>query len=92
MFHCPNCGGQVIFDIPSQQMKCLYCGTLTPPQQYNVNNEVKESTYETNVYVCRNCGAELTSPDEQMVSFCSYCGAEAVLAGKVTSENKPQEL
>lgn len=92
MFYCPSCGGKVIFDVPSQQMKCVYCGNTTPPEQYDVNNEVKESTYETNVYVCRNCGAELTSPDEQMMSFCSYCGSEAMLAGRVQAENRPNEI
>ena len=92
MFYCPNCGGKMIFDIPSQQMKCVYCGTQMPPENYDIKNEVDPSKYETNVYVCRNCGAELTSPDEQMVSFCSYCGSEAVLAGKVQSEMRPKEI
>ena len=92
MFYCPNCGGKMIFDIPSQQMKCVYCGSQMPPENYDIKNEVDPSKYETNVYVCKNCGAELTSPDEQMVSFCSYCGSEAVLAGKIESENRPKEI
>ena len=92
MFYCPNCGGKMIFDIPSQKMKCVYCGSQMPPENYDIKNEVDPSKYETNVYVCKNCGAELTSPDEQMVSFCSYCGSEAVLAGKIESENRPKEI
>ncbi|MBO4888521.1 MAG: zinc ribbon domain-containing protein [Firmicutes bacterium] len=92
MFYCPNCGGKMVFDIPTQQMKCVYCGSQVPPENYDIKNEVDPSKYETNVYVCKNCGAELTSPDEQMVSFCSYCGSEAVLAGKIESENRPKEI
>lgn len=31
MYECPNCGGALKFDIPSQQLKCDYCNTLLDP-------------------------------------------------------------
>lgn len=31
MYECPNCGGNLKFDISSQQMACSYCDTHLDP-------------------------------------------------------------
>lgn len=43
-------------------------------------------------FVCKNCGAELLSPDESIISYCSYCGSEAMLEGRLTEEVKPKYI
>ena len=43
-------------------------------------------------FVCKNCGAELLSPDESMISYCSYCGSEAMLEGRLTDEVRPKYI
>ena len=39
---------------------------------------------------CPNCGGEIISTDERAASFCSYCGASAVLQSRISSEKKPE--
>jgi len=118
MFKCKNCGGKMVFDIPSQTLKCLYCGTAMQPEEYTGPTDALEEvmssdyasdggvpteegrkakekgakTYETRVFICEFCGAELTSLDEEMVTFCSYCGSQAMLRGKITEELSPKEI
>ena len=41
-------------------------------------------------FVCKNCGAELLTPDETMISYCSYCGSEAMLEGRLDTEIRPK--
>ena len=90
MFKCRNCGGKVVFDVPTQQLKCEYCGSFFKVEEYSEKNDA--ATYETNVFICQSCGAELVSPDEQVVSFCSYCGSQSMLPGKLTNENTPKAI
>lgn len=92
MLKCPNCGGKMVFHIPSQTMVCQSCGSKISPEQYDIDNHAETSSYETNVYLCPNCGAELTSPDEQAVSFCSYCGSQNIIPGKLEKQQAPQEI
>lgn len=40
-------------------------------------------------YLCKNCGAELCAPEEQIVSYCLYCGGEATLTEKASVMERP---
>jgi len=42
------------------------------------------------VYTCKSCGAELVSLENEIVSFCSYCGNESMLEGKLTRADMPR--
>ena len=91
MFKCPSCGGHMVFDIPSQLLKCEYCDTTADPLSYSEDNEAEESDFfGATVYTCPNCGAELISPDASATGFCMYCGAESVMEGRFTQEKKPE--
>ncbi|WP_334298855.1 Trm112 family protein [Roseburia faecis] len=35
MLSCPNCGGNLKFDIPSQQLSCEHCHTLFDPYDFD---------------------------------------------------------
>ena len=61
-FRCANCGGNILFDADSQSMKCQHCGSMIPPDQFNVKNkstgeEIPEM--ELTLFTCSGCGAEL---------------------------------
>ena len=85
MFSCPNCGGNVKFDIPSQQLSCEYCHELFDP--YSFENKTKdaeetpsyESDYEVTVFTCPQCGGEILSTDDAAAGVCSFCGASTIL-------------
>ena len=35
MYACSNCGGNLKFDIPSQQLACEYCQTQADPYSFD---------------------------------------------------------
>ena len=39
MYACPNCGGNLKFDIPSQQLACEYCHTQADPYSFEDKDE-----------------------------------------------------
>ena len=91
---CPSCGGKMYFDINTQQLHCAYCDTQLGIEQYKGKNEgeTQQVTYDAVVFTCRNCGAELTAPDEQAVAYCSYCGSEQMLTAKHEQMLRPKKI
>lgn len=90
MYECPNCGGNLRFDISSQKMACIYCGTHVDP--YSVKKEtdaIEEQYFEATVITCSQCGGELYSTDNEATSFCSFCGAATILTSRISKEKRP---
>lgn len=90
MYECPNCGGNLKFDIPSQQMACAYCGTHLDP--YSIKKEtdaVEEQYFEATIFTCPQCGGELFSTDNEATSFCSFCCASTILSSRISREKRP---
>lgn len=90
MYECPNCGGNLKFDIPSQQLACGYCGTHLDP--YSVKKEtdaLEEQYFEATIFTCPQCGGELFSTDSEATSFCSFCGASTILSSRISREKRP---
>ncbi|MBR6402738.1 MAG: hypothetical protein IKS48_05090 [Eubacterium sp.] len=91
MLQCPNCGGSVVFDIATQQMKCQSCSSIFNPYDFKYANGAEESTeYDVTVFKCPQCGGEIASTDETAAAFCSYCGSSNVLESRISKEKKPQ--
>ncbi len=91
MYKCKSCGGDLVLNIAGQELKCPYCDSVYPVSEYEDANEIKEQeTYETTIYTCSQCGAEITTTDSTAVTFCSYCGTEANLQGRLSKEKKPK--
>lgn len=93
MVHCPSCGAGLRFDIPSQKMFCEHCqGSFDPKELYDKeSDDAKTSkTFDSYVYVCPSCGAELETTDENdAVGFCPYCGGASMIYDKIRQEWKP---
>ena len=71
MYECPNCGGNLKFDIPSQQMACSFCGTKKSPYEVKKETDAIEKDYfEATVFTCPQCSGELLSADNEATSFC----------------------
>lgn len=95
MIRCPNCTAQLEFDASLQQVHCEYCGSTFNPKELEV--EVKKSkevpsteTYEGKSYSCSQCGATLLTFDETAITFCSYCGSQAMIESKLIKNTNPQ--
>ena len=46
MYECPNCGGDLRFDIPSQMLKCEHCDAAFDPYSVGKEQDVEEHTIE----------------------------------------------
>ena len=91
---CPNCGGAMVFDVAQHKLVCAYFDTVCTIQAYRQNNaaEYVNDNYSVSAFRCRNCGAELTAPEEQTVAYCSYCGGEAMLVEKQAETIRPKRI
>ena len=93
MIHCPTCGAGLRFDIKTQQMACDYCNNHFDINHIhdNKNDAAKgETAFESYVYICPDCGAELAAGDKtDAIGFCPYCGGSSMLYDRICVEWKP---
>lgn len=94
MYKCENCGGDLIFDPKSQQMKCKSCNTLFP---IDINRdkdiEVEEDgSMSADVFVCPNCGGQLIGATESIVDFCPYCGTQVQTKTEKIMKKMPEAI
>lgn len=61
------------------------------PDAETLESEKDEKAFEegTRLYTCQNCGAEIIAESETAATFCYYCHAPVVLAGRLSGEYCP---
>lgn len=91
MIKCPNCTGELNFDPKATKVTCEYCGSTFDPKELNakVKKSKEVETIEGKSYTCTQCGATLMTFDETAVTFCSYCGSQAMIEQNMVKQNKP---
>ena len=90
---CPNCAGTLYFDIQNQNLKCRSCSASFEVNEYQKDNSARQIEFEGGrLYTCQNCGAELISGDAQAVTYCSYCGSQAIMEGELSGINEPVSI
>lgn len=95
MISCPNCGGNLKFDIASQQLTCDHCHSPFDPYDFDAKTsdaeEEKsyEGNYEVTIFTCPQCGGEILSTDNAAAGFCSFCGASTILYSRISHEKRP---
>lgn len=91
MIKCPNCGGELKYNVNDKVVKCDHCGsTFNPDEQIAKTKTAEENTgYQGKVYNCTQCGANLMTFDETAITFCSYCGSQAMLESKMIQQTNP---
>lgn len=93
MYECPNCGGNLKFDIPSQKMFCAHCESRFDPYAITKEEDAAGTgSFEANVFLCPQCGGEMISGDNDITSFCSYCGAANILSSRISREERPRYI
>ena len=94
-FRCVNCGGNILFDIDSQSMKCQHCGSMFSPDRFEVRNSSTGediSGSELTLFTCGSCGAELHGTQESQVGFCPYCGGQSLLQSQKGGKSMPERI
>ncbi len=94
MYACPNCGGNLKFDIPSQQLSCEYCHTQADPYSFEDRDKAafEKNAYEVTVFTCPGCGGEIISTDTSAAEFCTFCGASTILHSRLRNEKRPNYI
>lgn len=93
MYECQNCGGNLKFDIDSQQLKCDYCLTVYDPYQVIKENDAVESEmFDATIFTCPQCGGEILSTDNSAAEFCSFCGASTILSSRISRQMRPAHI
>ncbi|MBQ3544285.1 MAG: hypothetical protein IJA34_04780 [Lachnospiraceae bacterium] len=93
MYQCPGCGGNLRFDISTQDLSCMYCNEHFDP--YSVTKEydaVENDRFEVTKFSCTQCGGEIFTTDNEAAAFCSYCGASSILTERIINENCPNYI
>ncbi|MBR4470950.1 MAG: hypothetical protein IKS54_06545 [Erysipelotrichaceae bacterium] len=90
---CPSCNGTLYFDIKTQKLKCRHCSNVYEVDAYDRDNDAEETIIEgARMYTCKNCGAELISANDEAVTYCSYCGSEAILEREISGMKRPKYI
>lgn len=94
MYACPNCGGNLKFDIPSQQLACEYCHTQADPYSFEDKDakSFDNKDFEVTVFSCPQCGGEIVSTDNSAAEFCTFCGASTILHSRLRNEKRPNYI
>lgn len=91
MSKCPNCGGELDFDVKAKNVVCPYCGTNFNPKELKTQTKHAKETesFEGKSYNCASCGAQILVFDDTAVTFCSYCGSQSMIESKMVKVNNP---
>lgn len=92
-FHCMNCNGSMVFDVETQQMRCLHCDSVCDPKDFVFRDQSPDASgWDTGsaekayvadggmaLFSCQNCGAELEGTEDSIIGFCPYCGGQSMV-------------
>lgn len=93
MYNCPNCSGNLSFDIASQKLMCDYCKTQLDPYEYEKTQDAEENdVFGVQVFTCPQCGGEIMTTNVTAAGFCTYCGASTILDSRMKQEKRPAHI
>ena len=93
MYSCPGCGSQMLFDIPSQQLKCGRCDRQMSIEEADLK-EARQAgnSVAMDLLTCPTCGAEIRTINTAAAAFCSYCGSSVMLEKQDTEYDPPETV
>lgn len=90
---CPSCGGSLYYDIEQKKLQCHHCKSLFDPEKLSTDNTAQEDVFAgSRLYICKQCGAELLTDNDEAVTYCSYCGSEAILQSELSGIHRPRYI
>ena len=93
MYSCPGCGSQMLFDIPSQQLKCGRCDrTMSIAEADEKEARQAGSSFDMELLTCPTCGAGIHALNTAASAFCSYCGSSVMLEKQEAEYTPPEKV
>ncbi|MCR5691578.1 MAG: hypothetical protein K6G62_05105 [Eubacterium sp.] len=93
MYECPNCSGNLLFNIEKQMLSCPSCNSDFDPYEVTKEKDGEESqNFDVTVFTCPQCAGEIYSTDNQAAAFCSFCGASTILTSRLKQEKYPDYI
>jgi hypothetical protein len=102
---CSSCGGPMLFDSESQNLKCQYCGAeqsidnvMEQPVEHPFNFEgedleaLEDWGTEQQAIHCESCGGETLIPTGQTATTCVFCGSPKVLPQDDSRSFRPETI
>lgn len=80
---CKNCGGELVYDPESGELKCIQCDGIVDIPEENTNatkiefngaTQLKQSKEEYTQFICPTCGRRHITPIHQDLTRCPSCG------------------
>ncbi len=97
-FACPQCGGQIEFDLQTNNARCTFCGFERRPHSDTTAEELEQvlefvlPTERGHHWAegqhhlhCDNCGADSLWPVGQRATRCPYCGSNQMIESQETA-------
>ena len=102
-FSCSSCGGRPCWDPAERQLKCPYCGALTPvpmdvtpPAEHDIHTAPVEEPLawgeEKRVVQCEACGAQTILGPGESATRCAFCGSPHVLEDQSAAGIAPESV
>lgn len=88
-YPCTACGGQLVFDIASQQLRCPSCGNYSPlsaPRAPVVARDLRQAMGELRALQAVTAGPQITGDREVK---CQNCGGTTTFVGSLTATRCP---
>ena len=94
MFACPNCGGNLKFNIAAQQLGCEHCEAEFDPYAFDNKDKdaIEQKEFDVTIFTCPQCGGEILSTDTSAAEFCTFCGASTILFSRISKEKRPDYI
>lgn len=89
--NCPSCGGLLRYDIKYKKLVCTSCQSGFPLTIYP-DPEADASEMEVVEYHCPQCGGNLHTTNTNIVSRCSFCGADVVFQERIARTRRPDKI
>lgn len=101
---CPSCGGDMVFNPQTGNLKCPYCDAEKAIEA--VNRVIMEQSFasalakgvrtwdedDVKSFTCKNCGAQIIFDSHTQAQFCNYCGSSHIALEETEKTISPQYL
>ena len=93
MYGCPGCGSGMVFDIPTQMLKCNRCDRTERIEEADRREaRTAGSSFSVDLLTCPTCGAEIRTMNTAQAAFCSYCGSSVMLEQRSSAMEAPETV